>query len=173
MQTFKTLVIQTQYKENYGFFDGDDSNPHWKFKGGTTYFVTDLNATNVARIEERGIPHLADLIEYNNGGSQEYIIDYEIRELGKGGDGKGPICEHWETPVQFRWDGSKWLAQTNHTYGEDEYVAEPITGKAQQWVPLSNGERQEGSFSCQYKTSSGWLDSDLSLIHISEPTRPY
>ena len=38
------LVIQTQFKENYGAhdWDGPDNNHYWKFKGGSTYIVSDV-----------------------------------------------------------------------------------------------------------------------------------
>tara|TARA_R110001592_G_scaffold138966_4_gene358614 strand:+ start:7848 stop:8372 length:525 start_codon:yes stop_codon:yes gene_type:complete len=156
MHSLKTLVIHTQYKENYG----DEQNPYWKFKGGSTYFVTDLTDQQVAKIEATGIPTLTNLIEYKNSGSEEYVLEHQIRDLGKNGDGQGPICETWETPIQFRWDGSKWVAQTNHTYGEDDYVAAPIVSKATQWIPLQGGDREKGSYACQYKTPNGWFDAD-------------
>ena len=39
----QTLVIQTQYRENYAAHNEDYvhgvSEPYWKFKGGSTYFV--------------------------------------------------------------------------------------------------------------------------------------
>ena len=155
MVTLNTLVIQTQYKENYG----DEQNPHWKFKGGSTYFVNDLTEGQVARIQEDGIPFLSTLIEYSNGMSQEYILDHEVRQLGKNGDGKGPMCEHWETPIQFRWGGDRWLAQTNHTpCDEDNFWARGIVSKAEQWIPLAGAERSD--YRCQYKTANGWFDSD-------------
>jgi len=149
----QTLVIQTQYKENYG----DEQNPHWKFKGGTTYFVDDLTDQQVNKIVHGGIPTLTGIIEYNNGMSEEYILDWEIRQLGKGGDGKGAMCEHWETPVQFRWGGDRWLAQTNHTpRDEDNFWARGIVGKAEQWIPLPGNDRSD--YKCQYKTANGWFD---------------
>ena len=149
----QTLVIQTQYKENYG----DEQNPHWKFKGGTTYFVDDLTDQQVNKIVHGGIPTLTDIIEYNNGMSEEYILDWEIRQLGKGGDGKGAMCEHWETPVQFRWGGDRWLAQPNHTpRDEDNFWARGIVGKAEQWIPLPGNDRSD--YKCQYKTANGWFD---------------
>tara|TARA_R110001592_G_scaffold122423_1_gene329199 strand:- start:12053 stop:12562 length:510 start_codon:yes stop_codon:yes gene_type:complete len=155
MSIYTTLVIQTQYKENYGTVE----SPCWKFKGGSTYFVTDLTSNQVAKIEANGIPTLTDLIEYNSGGSEEYVLDWEIRELGKNGDGKGPICEPWETPIQFRYADGQWLAQTNHTpREEDNFWARGIISKAQQWIPTSGGGRLEGSYACQYKTANGWFD---------------
>ena len=154
MVTLNTLVIQTQYKENYG----DEASPYWKFKGGSTYFVNDLTEAQVARIEKDGIPFLTTLIEYSNGGSEEYILDYQVRQLGKGGDGKGPICDHWETPIQFRWGGDRWLAQTNHTpRDEDNFWRRGIVSKAEQWIPLAGAERSD--YHCQYKVANGWFDA--------------
>ena len=101
----QTLVIQTQYRENYAAHNDDYehgvSEAHWKFKGGSTYFVTDLTPGQINKIAQDGIPTLTKLIEYSNEASEEYILDWEIRDLGKNGDGKGPICEPWECPVEF------------------------------------------------------------------------
>ena len=156
----QTLVIHSQYKENYG----DEQNPYWKFKGGTTYFVNDITDKQVNKIIHGGIPTLTNMIEYNNGMSEEYIIDWEIRQLGKDGDGKGPLCDHWETPVQFRWGGDRWLAQTNHTpRDEDNFWARGIVSKAEQWIPLPNNERSD--YQCQFKTKNGWFDQkDAQLL---------
>ena len=154
MQTLNTLVIDTQYKENYG----DESSPHWKFKGGSTYFVDNLTEEQVAKIKEHGIPMLSSLIEYSNSGSEEYILDFQVRQLGKNGDGKGPMCEHWETPIQFRWGGDRWLAQTNHTpRDEDNFWRRGIISKAEQWIPLAEAERSD--YHCQYKVANGWFDA--------------
>ena len=157
-----TLVIHTQYKENYSFDkDGapaEGPDAHWKFKGGSTYFVDNLTPNQVNKIEREGVPTLTKLIEYSNSASEEYILDWEIRDLDKDGDGKGPICENWEIPVQFFYEEGKWLARTHHTYGDDEYVRAPIISKAEQWVPLNEQERS--NYKSQYQTPSGWLDSD-------------
>ena len=62
----QTLVIQTQHRENYGAhnWDGEGECPqHWKFKGGNTYFVTDLTTAQIDKIAQKGIPTLSLLIE--------------------------------------------------------------------------------------------------------------
>ena len=41
---------------------------------------------------------------------------------------------------------------------EDEYIAKPIIGKAEQWTPREGGDRKTGSYTCQYKTPNGWFD---------------
>ena len=170
MQTIKVLVINTQYRENYAAHNEDYKHgidePHWKFKGGSTYFVDYLTDNQIAKIEQFGIPTLSNLIEFTNEASEEYVLDYEIREFGKNGDGKGPMCESWETPIQFTYHSAEniadsgWRCQTNHTFGDDEYIAKPIRCKAEQWIPTEGGGRLDGSYSCQYKTHNGWFDQN-------------
>ena len=166
----QTLVIQTQYRENYAAHNEDYKHgidePYWKFKGGCTYFVSDLTARQINQIAQHGIPTLTKLIESSNEASEEYVLDYEIREFGKNGDGKGPMCESWETPIQFTYHSAEniadsgWRCQTNHTFGDDEYIAKPIRCKAEQWIPTEGGGRLDGSYSCQYKTHNGWFDQN-------------
>ena len=158
----QTLVIQTQHRENYaahneGYKHGIDE-AHWKFKGGSTYFVTDLTDANINSIVANGIPTLTKLIEDKNEAFEEYIIDWEIRDLGKNGDGKGPICEPWETPIEFYWD-NVWKCRTHHT-PDPEYAHwnRAIIGKAEQWTPLAEGDRKD--YAVQYKTKNGWFDAD-------------
>ena len=156
----QTLVIHTQYRENYGAHDWDGKGEcpqYWKFKGGSTYFVTDLTTNQINKIASEGIPTLSTLIEYSNEASEEYILDWEIRDLGKNGDGRGPICEPWETPVEFYWKDNMWNCRTHHTPSpEDSHWNSAIIGKAEQWTPLNEQERID--YACQYKTVNGWFD---------------
>ena len=165
----QTLVIQTQHRENYAAhnecYEHGVDEAHWKFKGGSTYFVTDLSSAQINKIVHGGIPTLTKLVEYSNEASEEYVIDWEIRDLGKDGDGKGPICEHWETPIQFRWGGDRWLAQTNHTPRDrDNFWRKGIISKAEQWIPLPGNERSD--YKCQYKTANGWFDQNSVQLKI-------
>ena len=157
----QTLVINTQYRENYAAHDEGYrhgvSEPHWKFKGGCTYFVTDLTESNINSISANGIPTLSKLIESFSEGFEEYILDWEIRDLGKNGDGKGPICEPWEVPVQFFYEDKQWKCRTHHTpHPEYTHYADGITGKAEQWTPDVGNTRND--YKCQYKTKNGWFD---------------
>jgi hypothetical protein len=163
----QTLVIHTQYRENYAFcnegYVHGTSEAYWKFKGGSTYFVTDLTQAQINKIVDGGIPTLTNLIEYYNEASEEYILDWEIRDLGKNGDGKGPICEPWETPVQFFYENG-WKCRTHHT-PDPEYThyASGIVGKAEQWTPGVANTRND--YKCQYKTANGWFDQkDAQLL---------
>ena len=160
----KTLIIQTQYKENYAAHNEDYehgvSEAHWKFKGGTTYYVQDLSERDVNYIANNGIPSLTALIEFENAGSQEYILDWEITE-------KGPYahCERWETPVEFYYHkdediaSCEWRCRTFKT-ADPEYTNwnSAIRARAEQWTPGLAGDRVNGSYKCQYKTEYGWFD---------------
>jgi hypothetical protein len=156
-----TLIINTQYRENYAAHNADYQHgvdeAYWKFKGGDTYFVNDISEKDAERIARDGIPTLTKLIEYSNEASEEYIIDWELREVGKGSD---PICNFWETPIEFWYNKelSRWECRTFHTYTDEEYVAKPIIAKAEQWVPLNGGDRD--FYSQQYKTPNGWFEAD-------------
>ena len=159
----QTLVIQTQYRENYaahneGYKHGV-SEAHWKFKGGCTYFVQDLTDANINSIVANGIPTLTKLIESKNEMFEEYIIDWEIRDLGKNGDGKGPICESWEIPVQFYYENKQWKCRTHHTPADGEsFWNSAIDSRAEQWIPGEGGTRND--YKCQYKTANGWFDQN-------------
>tara|TARA_B100000965_G_scaffold342636_1_gene311943 strand:+ start:122 stop:640 length:519 start_codon:yes stop_codon:yes gene_type:complete len=159
----QTLVIHTQYRENYAAHNEDYKHgidePYWKFKGGTTYFVDNLTSKQINKIAQEGIPTLTSLIEYSNEASEEYILDWEIRDLGKNGDGKGPMCEPWETPIQFYFEDGRWNCRTHHTPGpEYTHWNSAIIGKAEQWIPLPENERT--NYACQYKTKNGWFDQN-------------
>ena len=162
----QTLIITTQHKENYGAHDwnGEGECPqYWKFKGGSTYFVTDLTDKQINKIAHNGIPTLSAMIESKSEYFEEYILDWEIRDLGKNGDGRGPICEQWETPVEFYWKMDRWLCRTHHTPNpEYSHWNRAIIGKAEQWIPLENGERSD--YKSQFKTANGWFDSNSAQL---------
>ena len=65
------LAIQTQYRENYG----DEENPHWKSKGGSTYLVTDLSDSEIADVD---LMEIRNLIDYANPMSEEWVIGVSI-----------------------------------------------------------------------------------------------
>ena len=84
------LVIQTQYKENYGAHDWDGQGEcpqYWKFKGGDTFVVKNTDNKDL-------VPTLRGLIEYSDDHQEEYILSAEVME------DDAVCCESWETP----WD---------------------------------------------------------------------
>ena len=66
----QTLVIQTQYRENYAAHNEDYKHgidePYWKFKGGSTYFVTNLTSKQINKIAQKGIPALTKSVSYTH-----------------------------------------------------------------------------------------------------------
>ena len=85
------LVIQTQYKENYGAHDwnGEGECPqYWKFKGGETYVVPNVDPNNAPN----NIDDLKALICYSTDYSEEYVLDWSFE------DDDATVCEEWETP---------------------------------------------------------------------------
>lgn len=149
------LVIQTQYKENYGFHDWDGKGEcpqYWKFKGGDTYVVNNLSSSSINKIAQEGIPTLTKLIEYSNEASKEYILDWEIVE------DDAVVCREWENPIEFQYIDGKWTCLKFFTNDEYGYMRKEILAKSEQWTPLKDGERTD--YECQYKVKQGWFDGN-------------
>jgi len=91
------IVIQTQHRENYaahdeGYIHGI-SRPHWKCKGGSTYFV----GCDVDEAQSREFwARIEDAIQEKNEFFEEFII---CTELFDDCDFiASEHCEEWETP---------------------------------------------------------------------------
>ena len=73
------IVVHTQYKENYGAHDWDGQGEcpqYWKFKGGSTYFVTDVS---VAQAQEPAFwDSIHEAIEFSDHYQAEYILSTEL-----------------------------------------------------------------------------------------------
>lgn len=126
------LVIQTQYAENYG----DANKPYWKFKGGETYIVENLNPNQAERILRDGIPTLKALIEFKNPMAEECVTDYRIVEDDL------VVCESWETPVVLSWKNNTWVARTVMT-GDEAMLRKPVISKITKWTMNMNGEKAD------------------------------
>jgi hypothetical protein len=68
------LVITTQYKENYG----DEKNPHWKFKGGSTYICKHYIGAIRNQPNKKDESYFKKIIQYKNTASAEYILDFVL-----------------------------------------------------------------------------------------------
>lgn len=156
------LVIQTQYRENYGAHDwsGEGECPqYWKFKGGSTYVVRDISPAQRERINSSGIPTLTTLIEYRNEASEEYILGYEVVE------DDAPEGEPWETATEFQWKLDRWIA-VKHTdnRGEYGYMRSEILSKRESWIQLIGGERSD--YRCEYELAHGWFNSEQATLEL-------
>lgn len=98
------IVIQTQHRENYaahdeGYMHGI-SRPHWKCKGGSTYFV----GCDVDEAQSREFwARIENAIEEKNEFFEEFIISTEL--FDDCDFIASEHCEEWETP----W----WVAELN------------------------------------------------------------
>lgn len=137
------LVIQTQYCENYG----DEQNPRWKFKGGSTYVVPNITPEQAERIAAQGIPTLSKLIEYSGTMTREYILDYRVRE-----DDFVP-CEPWETPIVCQFADGSWCASEETINDEYGYLRSDIGRKLAVWTMLPEGGRED--YTVEYYDRSG------------------
>ena len=126
------LVIQTQYTENYGSAD----KPFWKFKGGDTYIVQNLNADQAQRILRDGIPTLKALIQYKNDMSEVYVTDYNIV------DDDVVVTEDYETPYILSWENNTWVARTI-MFGDEAALRKPVISKITKWTMNMNGEKAD------------------------------
>jgi hypothetical protein len=137
------LVIGTQYRENYG----SESEPYWKFKGGSTYVVENITAGQRERIEREGIPTLKSLIEYSGPMTEEYILDYSIVE------DSAPIGEPWETPTVCVYSDGAWHASTETLNDEYGYLRSDIGRKLEIYTMLPEGGR--GDYTVEYYDRAG------------------
>ena len=78
----KDLIIETQYRENYGAhnWDGQGSCPqYWKNKGGEEYIVT--NVPEGIKLDAI-LDQLRPEVEWRDSYSEQYIIGYGLEEVG-------------------------------------------------------------------------------------------
>ena len=150
------LTIHTQYRENYaahdeGYVHGVDS-PAWKYKGGSTYVVPNFrDYKNITEVMKT----LDDLICYGNGGSEEYILDWQIVD-----DSAPDGSESWETITQIFMNEDKVTALkiTDNRPDEDGYAGymrSEILEKTEAWTMLPESERSE------YNVSFLMKDGDI------------
>lgn len=139
------LVIQTQYCENYGSTD----KPYWKFKGGETYIVANLNDSQAERILSDGIPTLKALIEYKNSASEESVIYYRIVE------DDAVVCDEWETPNILSWENNTWVCRQVQT--NDGSFRKPVASKVTKYILNMGGDKSDLEVS--YVVESGAIIS--------------
>ena len=154
------LVIHTQYKENYSAHNDDwtgpSENDHWKFKGGSTYVVADIQSSVLytgsvsANALHEIVDSVRELICYSNGASEEYIIDWEMMNDG------ATVCEHWETPVQLYFKDNQWTAmKVSDNRGESGFRRKEILEVTETWVLEKDNERTD------YKSEYLMEDGDI------------
>jgi hypothetical protein len=147
------VVINTQYKENYG----TDADPYWKFKGGTTYIIAASDREDADKIVELGMPTLTALIENSGSMCEEYIVGTSIQA------DSALIYEDWETPIQLMWANGRWSAYCVTENGEYSFMRSEVARKIQSWDLMMAGERE--NYVCTYVLRDSRIvkESELSL----------
>tara|TARA_R110000764_G_scaffold91852_1_gene175052 strand:- start:8591 stop:9088 length:498 start_codon:yes stop_codon:yes gene_type:complete len=138
------LVIQTQIRENYAAHNEDyvhgTSEARWKYKGGNSYVVENINPPTARNIEMDGIPTLKALIEDYNESFEEYILDWSLE------DDDAATGEAWETPIMLEFDKmlKGWRATKVTLNGEYGYMRSEIAEKHESWMmlPEKDGEHK-------------------------------
>ena len=91
------LVINTQFKENYGAHDWDGKGEcpqGWKFKGGDTYVVE----VSLAQAQDEAFYEaVAKCIEHSSDYSEEYILDIEL--VDDIDFKESNFVEEWDSPI--------------------------------------------------------------------------
>ena len=133
------LAITTQHMENYGAhnWDGKGECPqHWKGKGGAVYVVAGLVPKNITTIAGIWRTMVRPLIESDDEGSREYIIDWGLH------DDCEAVCADWEDPwyITASEAGKLTATRTRKRYdGKAGSVVETYTMKP-------HGEREDYTY---------------------------
>ena len=133
------LAIETQYHENYG----DEENPHWKAKGGSTYLVTDLKDSNVNEVY---INELRDLIDYKNPMSEEYVISVHLEEDGYCSDFEKSQKEEPYLSMDGVYYDTRITRREDGTYLATEQFKGPRGEYSKIWNMASGGKQENYSY---------------------------
>jgi hypothetical protein len=132
------LVIQTQFKENYGAHDWDGTGEcpqYWKFKGGSTFVMAGTTTEQDALM-------IARFVEHADFGSSETIESSTVEQ------NNAIVCESWETP----WNVTKSLFGGEYTATKftkaEAYWNGDYSGKSESYLMGPAGERL--NYTCEY-----------------------
>ena len=128
------LIIQTQYKENYAAHDEDYvhgvSEPYWKFKGGSSYLITDIDFINTEYLEGL-VNETAFIHSYEGEASMEYVLNWELID-------ENDLSEHiadWESPYILEKNAEgNWTSKKTEENGDYGYMRDEILQKVSVWT---------------------------------------
>ena len=151
------LIIQTQYKENYAAHNEDYehgvSEPYWKFKGGSSYLITDIDFLNTEYLQGL-VDETAFIHSYENPASMEYVLDWELID-------ENDLSEHiadWESPyVLEKNEKGQWTSKKVTENGDMGYMKSEILSKVQVWTYVNEktDERDVESYHVEYVMVDG------------------
>jgi len=152
------LIIQTQYKENYAAHDEDYvhgvSEAYWKFKGGSSYLITDIDFINTEYLQGL-VDETAFIHSYENEGSMEYVLNWELID-------ENDLSEHiaeWESPyILEKNDEGNWTSKKTEENGDYGYMRKEILKKVAVWT-------YEGSNDTPINYEAVFTMEDGAIVH--------
>ena len=151
------LIIQTQYKENYAAHNEDYvhgvSESYWKFKGGSTYLITDVDFLNTEYLQGL-VDATAFIHSYENSASMEYVLDWELIDEENLSD----HIEHWESPyILEKNEKGQWTSKKVTENGDMGYMRSEILSRVQVWTYVNEktDERDVESYHVEYVMVDG------------------
>jgi len=128
------LIIKTQYKENYAINEdgsmGTGADAYWKFKGGSSYLITDIDFINTEYLENL-VEETAFIHSYENDASMEYVLDWELID-------EKDLSEHiedWESPYILEKNAEgNWTSTKVEENGDYGYMRSEILKKVAVWT---------------------------------------
>lgn len=150
------LVIHTQYLENYG----DSKDPYMKFKGGTTYVMSncgELNENEIATLVARVKPYITTDLVKSNGGSEEYVNGVKVVPHTE------QVCADWDSVTEFSFDlfgDVNFIKITDNR--EDGWMRKEILETTETWTNDRENYKKEflmdnGDFCVGDKEAGAWL----------------
>ena len=151
------LIIQTQYKENYAAHNEDYvhgvSESYWKFKGGSTYLITDVDFLNTEYLQGL-VDATAFIHSYENEAAMEYVLDWELIDEENLSD----HIEHWESPyILEKNEKGQWTSKKVTENGDMGYMRSEILSRVQVWTYVNEktDERDVESYHVEYVMVDG------------------
>ena len=151
------LIIQTQYKENYAAHNEDYvhgvSESYWKFKGGSTYLITDVDFLNTEYLQGL-VDATAFIHSYENSSAMEYVLDWELIDEENLSD----HIEHWESPyILEKNEKGQWTSKKVTENGDMGYMRSEILSRVQVWTYENEktDERDVESYHVEYVMVDG------------------
>ena len=115
------LIIETQYMENYDV-DEVSEEGYWKFKGGNTFIVDNVDVNNIQSVANEIIP----LIEYDNSMSREFVIEWTV------------VNDDWQS--QYEKDQKEWYD------GQMYYDPRLFKNEDGHWIKIRKFDGERGGY---------------------------
>ena len=142
------IVVHTQYKENYGAHDWDGKGEcpqYWKFKGGSTYFMTDVS------VEQAQSPAFWDsiheAIEMRDHYQEEYIVSSELVDQADFVESK--FIEEWDSAKYLRLVDGRFRATETQVNGYMSGMREEVSKVHKAWWQVA-GDQEDYQSSIEF-----------------------